>query len=110
MNGGSLLQTMASGSFLTATVVTIGTAAGTWDAAYTSAGGSGSVTTVSVVSANGLAGTVANASTTPAITLSTSITGLLKGNGAAISAASRRRAQTTSRPRTSSPAKPRQAP
>jgi hypothetical protein len=87
MNGGSLLQTMAAGSFLTATVVTIGTSAGTWDAAYTSAGGSGSVTTVSVVSTNGFTGSVANASTTPAITLTTSITGVLKGNGTAISAA-----------------------
>ena len=83
-NGGGLIQSMASGSFLTVTVTAIGTAPGTWDAAYTSAGGSGSVTTVSVVSANGLAGSVANASTTPAITLSTSITGLLKGNGTAI--------------------------
>lgn len=88
MNGGALLQTMASGSFLTATVTAIGTAAGTWDAAYTSAGGSGSVTTVSVVTANGLAGSVANASTTPAITLTTSVNGVLKGNGTAISAAS----------------------
>lgn len=87
MNGGSLLQTMASGSFLTGTVTAIGTAAGTWDAAYTSAGGSGSVTTVSVVTANGFTGSVANASTTPAITLTTNVTGVLKGNGTAISAA-----------------------
>lgn len=87
-NGGGLIQTMASGSFLTVTAVTIGTSAGTWDAAYTSAGGSGSVTTVSVASANGFAGSVANASTTPAITISTSITGVLKGNGTAVSAAS----------------------
>lgn len=86
-NGGGLLQTMAAGAFLTLTVTNIGTSAGTWDAAYTSAGGSGSVTTVSVISANGFAGTVANASTTPAITLTTSITGVLKGNGTAISAA-----------------------
>ena len=87
-NGGGLVQTMVGGSFLTATVTAVGTSAGTWDAAYTAAGGSGSVTTVSVVSANGFAGSVANASTTPAITLTTSITGLLKGNGTAISAAS----------------------
>jgi hypothetical protein len=87
MNGGSLLQSMAAGSFLLATVTNIGTSAGTWDAAYTSAGGSGSVTSVSVVSANGFAGTVATNTTTPAITLTTSITGVLKGNGTAISAA-----------------------
>lgn len=86
-NGGTLVQTMVSGSFLTATVTAIGTSAGTWDAAYTAAGGSGSVTSVSVVTANGFAGSVANASTTPAITLTTSVTGLLKGNGTAISAA-----------------------
>lgn len=87
MNGGTLLQTMVSGSFLTATVTSIGSAAGAWDAAYTAAGGSGSVTTTSVVTANGFAGTVANASTTPAITLTTSVTGLIKGNGTALSAA-----------------------
>lgn len=87
-NGGGALQTMVGGSFLTATVTAIGTAAGSWDLAYTAAGGSGSVTGVSVVSANGFAGSVANASTTPAITLTTSITGVLKGNGTAISAAS----------------------
>lgn len=86
-NGSTLVQTMAAGSFLTVTVTDIGSAAGAWDGAYTSAGGSGSVTTVSVVSANGLAGSVANASTTPAITISTSVTGVLKGNGTAISAA-----------------------
>jgi hypothetical protein len=87
-NGGGLIQTMVGGSFLTVTVTAIGTAAGSWDAAYTAAGGSGSVTTVSVASANGFAGSVTNASTTPAITVSTSITGVLKGNGTAISAAS----------------------
>lgn len=86
-NGGGLVQTMVSGSFLTVTVTAIGSAAGTWDAAYTAAGGSGSVTTVSVVSANGFTGSVANASTTPAITLTTSVTGMLKGNGTAITAA-----------------------
>lgn len=86
-NSSTLVQTMAAGAFLTATVTDIGSAAGAWDAAYTAAGGSGTVTTVSVVSANGLAGSVANASTTPAITLTTSITGVLKGNGTAISAA-----------------------
>jgi hypothetical protein len=83
----TLVQTMVSGSFLTVTVTSIGSAAGAWDAAYTSAGGSGSVTTVSVVSANGFTGTVSNASTTPAITLTTSVTGVLKGNGTAVSAA-----------------------
>lgn len=82
MNGGSLLQTMVGGSFLTATVTAIGTSAGTWDAAYTAAGGSGSVTTVSVVTANGFQGSVANASTTPAITLQTSLgAGVIKSNG-----------------------------
>lgn len=86
-NGGGAVQTMVSASFLTLTVTDISTAAGVWDAAYTSAGGSGSVTTVSVVSANGFAGTVANAATTPAITLTTTVTGVLKGNGTAISAA-----------------------
>jgi hypothetical protein len=34
MNGGSLLQSMAAGSVLIATVITNGTSAGTWDAAY----------------------------------------------------------------------------
>lgn len=86
-NSSTLVQTMASGSFITLTVTSVGTAAGAWDAAYTSVGGSGSVTTVSVASTNGFAGTVANASTTPAITLTTSVTGVLKGNGTAISAA-----------------------
>jgi hypothetical protein len=87
MNGGSLLQTLAASSFALFTLLNNGTAAGTWDAAYSSGGGSGTVTTVSVVSANGFAGTVANAGTTPAITMQTSITGVLKGNGTAISAA-----------------------
>jgi len=87
-NASGLVQTMVSGSFLTATVTAVGTAAGTWDAAYTAAGGSGSVTTVSVVNANGFNGSVSTASTTPAITLTTTITGVLKGNGTAISAAS----------------------
>jgi hypothetical protein len=87
MNGGGLLQTLAASSFAIFTLINNGTAAGTWDAIYSSGGGSGTVTTVSVVSANGLAGTVANAGTTPAITLSTSVTGVLKGNGTAISAA-----------------------
>lgn len=86
-NGGGALQTMVPGSFLNLTLTNNGTAAGTWDAAYTAAGGSGSVTTVSVVSVNGLAGTVTNASTTPAISLSTSVVGLVKGNGTALSAA-----------------------
>jgi hypothetical protein len=87
MSGGSLLQTMAASSFAMFTLINNGTTAGTWDAAYSSGGGSGTVTTVSVVSANGFAGTVANAGTTPAITISTTVTGLLKGNGTAISAA-----------------------
>jgi hypothetical protein len=87
MNGGGLLQTLAASSFAIFTLMNNGTAAGTWDAIYSSGGGSGTVTTVSVVSANGLAGTVANAGTTPAITLSTTVTGVLKGNGTAISAA-----------------------
>jgi hypothetical protein len=87
MNGGTLLQILAASSYAIFTLINNGTAAGTWDAAYSSGGGSGTVTTVSVVSANGFAGTVANAGTTPAITLQTSITGVLKGNGTAISAA-----------------------
>lgn len=87
MNGGSLLQTMAAGSFLTVTVVTIGTSAGTWDAAYTAVGGSGTVTAVSVASSNGFTGS-SSGGATPALTLTTSITGVLKGNGTAISAAS----------------------
>jgi hypothetical protein len=87
MNGGSLLQTMAGGTFALYTLINNGTAAGTWDVAYTAAGGGGSVTTVSVVSANGFAGTVATPTSTPAITLSTSVVGLIKGNGTAMSAA-----------------------
>lgn len=87
MNGGGLLQTMAASSFLLVTLISNGTAAGTWDAAYSSGGGSGTVTTVSVVSANGFAGTVANAGTTPAITMQCTITGMLKGGSNAISAA-----------------------
>jgi hypothetical protein len=86
-NGGTLIQSMAGGSFLTITCTGVGSAAGTWDAAYTFAGGSGTVTSVSVVNANGFNGSVATNTTTPAITLSTTITGLLKGNGTAISAA-----------------------
>jgi hypothetical protein len=87
MNGGSLLQTLAASSFALFTLLNNGTAAGTWDAAYSSGGGSGTVTTVSVASANGFAGTVANAGTTPAITMQTSVTGMLKGNGTAMSVA-----------------------
>lgn len=86
-NGGGLIQTMVAASFLTLTCTSIGTSAGTWDPAYTAAGGSGSVTTVSVVNTNGFNGSVSNASTTPAITLTTTVTGVLKGNGTAISAA-----------------------
>jgi hypothetical protein len=87
MNGGSLLQSLAASSYGIFTLINAGTAAGTWDSAYTAGGGSGTVTTVSVVSSNGFAGTVANAGTTPAITMQTSISGLLKGNGTAMSAA-----------------------
>lgn len=86
-NGGGLIQTMASGAFAEFRCTGIGSAAGTWDSAYTSAGGSGSVTGVSVVHANGFDGTVANASTTPAITIKTDVTGLLKGNGTGVAAA-----------------------
>jgi hypothetical protein len=86
-NGSTLIQSMAAGSFATFTCTGIGSAAGTWDVQYTSAGGSGSVTSVSVVSANGFTGSVATSTTTPAITITTSITGVLKGNGTAISAA-----------------------
>lgn len=87
MNGGSLLQTMAAGSFALFTLVNNGTSAGTWDNGYIFAGGTGTVTSVSVVSANGFAGTVANSTSTPAITISTSVSGILKGNGTSISAA-----------------------
>jgi hypothetical protein len=89
-NGGGLIQTMAAASQLLVTVVTVGTAAGTWDAGYsiTNAGsGGGTVTTVSVVNANGFNGSVSNPTTTPAITVSTTVTGVLKGNGTSISAA-----------------------
>lgn len=86
-NSSTLVQTMAASTFVTVTCTGIGSAAGTWDVAYTAAGGSGTVTTVSVASANGFAGSVATATSTPAITVSTSITGVLKGNGTAISAA-----------------------
>jgi hypothetical protein len=86
-NGGGLLQTMAASSYALFTLLNNGTAAGTWDVAYSSGGGSGTVTTVSVATANGFSGTVANAGTTPAITMQTSITGVLKGNGTAMSAA-----------------------
>lgn len=75
-NGGGLVQAMAASSQVIVTLVTNGTAAGTWDAAYsiTNAGaGGGTVTSVSVVTANGLQGSVATATTTPAITLSTSL-------------------------------------
>lgn len=44
-NGGSLLQTMAAGSFLTATVTAIGTSAGSWDIAYTSTAAGGDAST-----------------------------------------------------------------
>lgn len=87
MNGGSLLQTIAASAYALFTLISNGTAAGTWDAAYNAGGGAGTVTTVSVVNANGFSGTVANAGTTPAITMQTTVTGLLKGNGTAISAA-----------------------
>lgn len=83
MNGGSLLQTMAAGSQLEATLINNGTAAGTWDAAYSVAGAAGgTVTSVSVVTANGFSGTVATSTTTPAITIQTSLAaGVLKSNG-----------------------------
>lgn len=87
-NGGGLIQTMVGGSFVTLTVTAIGTAAGSWDAAYTAAGGSGSVTSVTVAAANGFAATVASQGTTPVLTLQATPTGLLKSNGTAISAAS----------------------
>lgn len=86
-NGGGLLQSMAAGTFLTLIVTSIGSAAGTWDVAYTAAGGGGTVTAVSVATANGFTGS-SSGGTTPALTLTTSITGVLKGNGTAISAAS----------------------
>jgi hypothetical protein len=88
--GGSLVQTMAASSQATYTLITNGTAAGTWDVAYsiTNAGsGGGTVTSASVVTANGFGGTVANPTTTPAITITTSVNGLIKGNGTALAAA-----------------------
>jgi len=87
MNGGTLLQTMAAGTYAIFTLINNGTAAGTWDSGYINPSGSGTVTTVSVATANGFAGTVANPTSTPAITISTTVTGVLKGNGTAISAA-----------------------
>lgn len=90
MNGGSLLQSMAASSQIKATVISTGTAAGTWDADYsiTNAGaGGGTVTSASIVSANGFAGTTATATTTPAHTITTTVTGVVKGNGTALSAA-----------------------
>ena len=84
MNGGTLLQSMAGGTFAIYTLINNGTAAGTWDVSYVAAGGGGSVTTVSVVTANGFAGTVATPTTTPAITISTTVNGLLKGNGTTV--------------------------
>ena len=88
-NGGGLIQTMAAGSQTIVTLLTNGTAAGTWDSAYSITNASstgGTVTSVSVTSANGLAGT-SSGGTTPALTLSTTISGVLKGNGTAILAA-----------------------
>jgi hypothetical protein len=87
MNGGGLLQSMAAGSVVIATLINNGTAAGTWDNIYISAGAAGTVSTVSVQSLNGFTGVVTNPTTTPAIEIRTSITGVLKGNGTAISAA-----------------------
>jgi hypothetical protein len=71
-NGGGLIQSLPASSQVLVSVVTIGTAAGTWDAAFSSAvvgGGSGTVTSVSVTTANGVSGSVATATTTPAITV-----------------------------------------
>ena len=85
MNGGGLLQTMVAGSQTLVTVITVGTAAGTWDSAY-STSSAGTVTAISVASTNGFAGS-SSGGATPALTLSTTITGILKGNGTAISAA-----------------------
>jgi hypothetical protein len=87
MNGGSLLRTVPANTSATVTLLTNGTAAGTWDPGTTAAAAGGTVSTVSVATANGFAGTVTNPTTTPAITLTTSVTGVLKGNGTAISAA-----------------------
>jgi len=89
-NGGGLVQTMAAASQVILTLVTNGTAAGTWDAAYsiTNAGsGGGTVTTVSVANNNGFNGSVTNPTTTPQITISTTVTGIVKGNGTGLSAA-----------------------
>lgn len=86
-NGGGLVQTMAVGASTIITATGIGTAAGTWDSAYSLSTGGGTVSTVSVTSANGFAGTVTNPTSTPAITVSTTVNGLVKGNGTALSAA-----------------------
>lgn len=86
-NGGGLLQVVSAGSQLKLTLIANGSAAGTWDVAYLSSGGTGTVTSTSVVPANGFNGSVATSTSTPAITITTSITGVLKGNGTAISAA-----------------------
>lgn len=85
-NGGGLLQSMAANSQVTLTLIAAGSAAGTWDVAYTAPGGSGTVTAVSVASSNGFTGS-SSGGTTPALTVATSITGVLKGNGTAISTA-----------------------
>jgi hypothetical protein len=81
-NGGGGLQIMAAGSQLVLTLVAHGVAAGTWDIAYLTAGGTGTVTTASVATANGFGGTVATATTTPVITITTGVAaGLLASNG-----------------------------
>lgn len=81
-NGGGALQIMAAGSQLILRLTAHGSAAGTWDISYLTAGGTGTVTTASVASANGFAGSVATATTTPVITITTSVaSGLLASNG-----------------------------
>lgn len=79
MNGGGALATVAAGAQVWITLITNGTAAGTWD---TSSSAGGTVTSASVTTANGFQGTVATASTTPAITIQTSLgAGVIKSNG-----------------------------
>jgi hypothetical protein len=84
-NGGGLVKTFAAGTSGAVTVMSIGSAAGTWDPG-TTATATGTVTAVSVASANGFTGS-SSGGATPALTIATSVTGVLKGNGTAISAA-----------------------
>ena len=65
-NGGGLIQTMAAGSQLLVTVTSIGSSAGTWDAAY-------SVTTVSSVTMRAGSSAIGSAQTSLAVTFSSAM-------------------------------------